>query len=87
MDRSIFATHLLYDELESTCPGIHAARLEALLDVASALQRNQNLSLSAMGKHLLGNAEKKDKSKKVDCLEGNKHLHAELDEFDLTLLQ
>ena len=65
----MFATHLLYDELESTCPGIHAARLEALLDVANALQRSQNLSLSAMGKHLSGNAEKKHKIKKVDRLE------------------
>ncbi len=64
----MFATHLLYDELESTCPGIHATRLEAFLDVASALQRSQNLSLSAMGKHLSGNVERKHKIKKVNRL-------------------
>lgn len=81
MDRTMFATHLLHDELESTCPGIHAKRLESLLDVASALQYSQNLSLSAMGKHLAGNIGKKHKIKKVDRLEGNKHLHAELDEL------
>lgn len=77
----MFASHLLYKELESTCPGIHVTRLEALLDVADALQRSQNLSLSAMGKHLSGNTERKHKIKKVDRLEGNKHLHSELSEL------
>jgi hypothetical protein len=81
MDRTMFATHLLFDELESVCPNMHATRLEALLDVASALQRSQNLSLSAMGIHLSGTTEKKHKIKKVDRLEGNKHLHSELDEL------
>jgi Transposase DDE domain len=81
MDRFMFTTQLLFNELESTCPGIHITRLDALLDVASALQRSQNLSLSAMGKHLSGNAERKHKIKKVDRLEGNKHLHTELGEL------
>lgn len=77
----MFATQLLFDELESICPDIHETRLEALLDVASALQRSQNLSLSAMGKHLSGNTRRKHKIKKVDRLEGNRHLHSELDEL------
>jgi hypothetical protein len=81
MDRAMFANHLLFDELESACPGIHETRLEALLDVASALKRSQNLSLSAMGKQLSGNAQRKHKIKKVDRLEGNKHLYSELHEL------
>lgn len=77
----MFANQLLFDEMESACPSIHETRLEALLDVAKALQRSQNLSLSAMGKHLSGHSEIKHKIKKVDRLEGNKHLHSELDEL------
>ncbi len=77
----MFTTRLLFNELESVCPDIHVTRLEALLDVANALQRSQNLSLSAMGKCLSSDAERKHKIKKVDRLEGNKHLHSELDEL------
>jgi hypothetical protein len=74
----MFANQLLFDAMESACPNIHEARLEAVLDVANALQQSQNLSLSAMGKYLSGKSETKHKIKKVDRLEGNKHLHKEL---------
>lgn len=74
----MFTDRLLLNELESACPDIYATRLEALLEVASALQRSQNLSLSAMGKHLTGPSVLKHKIKKVDRLEGNKYLHQEL---------
>jgi hypothetical protein len=77
----MFTDRLLFNELESACPGIYETRLEALLDVASALQRSQNLSLSAMGKYLSGNSVLKHKIKKVDRLEGNKYLHQELNKL------
>lgn len=64
--------------MELACPSIHATRLNAILDIADALQKSRNLSLSAMGKCLSGNSGVKHKIKKVDRLEGNKHLHYEL---------
>ena len=74
----MFANQLLYDALKTACPEIHAARLEALLDVAEALQKSQNLTLSAMGKKLSGPTKIKHRIKKVDRLEANPHLYNEL---------
>lgn len=74
----MFINKLLYDAMESACPSIHKARLEAILDVAEALQSSRNLSLSALGKCLPGKSGVKHKIKKVDRLEGNKHLYHEL---------
>lgn len=68
----------LYNSLTTTCPDIHTARLNAVLDVASGLRQSQNLSLSELGRHLPGDAKLKNKIKKVDRLEGNKALHEEL---------
>lgn len=77
----MFANELLSDAMESSCPSIHQTRLDAVLDVAQALQQSQNLSLSAMGRCLSGKTKIKHKIKKVDRLEGNKHLHNELCEL------
>lgn len=74
----MFLKKLLHDTMGSACPSIHEARLDAILDVADALQESRNLSLSAMGKCLSGKSKLKHKIKKVDRLEGNKHLHDEL---------
>lgn len=68
----------IYNSLKSSCPDIHTLRLNAVLDVASALRTSQNLSLSELGRNLAGNARLKNKIKKVDRLEGNKALHGEL---------
>lgn len=81
MEIAMFANQLLYDALKSACPEIHAARLEALLDVAEALQKSQNLTLSAMGKKLSGSTKIKHRIKKVDRLEGNRHLYNELSDL------
>ena len=81
MDRIMFANQLLFDAMELSCPHIHETRLEAILDVSKALQQSRNLSLSAMGKYLSGNSKIKHKIKKIDRLEGNKHLHNELGEL------
>lgn len=72
------AIELLGSHLEEFCPMIHKTRLESVLEVATALQHSKNLSLTAMGRQVEGSASMKHKIKKVDRLEGNKHLHEEL---------
>jgi hypothetical protein len=57
---------------------MHITRLNAVLDVAAGLRRSQNLSLSELGRNLPGDAQLKNKIKKVDRLEGNEALHNEL---------
>ena len=64
----MLAKELLLEVLESHCEGIHTACLQAVLDVAVALERSQNLLLSAMGRCLSGDAQSKHKIKKVDRL-------------------
>ena len=72
---------VLQSHLNDECYGIHNNRLQAVIDVASALNKSQNLSLTAMGRQLPGNINVKNKIKKVDRLESNKHLHQELDQL------
>lgn len=74
----MFAYSLLCDDLSDICPNIHSSRLNAVLEVASGLQRSQSLSQASMGRLISGNAKIKNKIKKVDRLEGNTHLHNEL---------
>jgi len=77
----MFTEKLLYTALEASCPFIHQTRLNAVMDVAQALQNSQNLSLSEMGRNLPGQSDIKHKIKKVDRLEGNEHLHNELNQL------
>lgn len=69
---------LLHTHLMKECPYIHGKRLQAVMDVACALQKKQNLTLTSMGKGLSGDSNLKNKIKKVDRLEGNKALHDEV---------
>lgn len=69
---------LLYADLGTHCPEIHAKRLQAVMDVATGLQRSQRLSISEIGRNLLSDSEVKHRIKKVDRLVGNKHLYSEL---------
>src|SRR5256885_2637929 len=69
---------LLHTHLIEECPFIHGKRLQAVMDVACSLQKKQNLSLTAIGKGLSGKTSLKHKIKKVDRLEGNKHLYEEI---------
>ena len=62
---------ILFFHLEDFCPEIHAKRLQAVMDVATAVQRSQRLSLSAIGRHLRSDIELKHRIKKVDRLVGN----------------
>ena len=75
----MFAEELLFTALAEGCPFIHENRLNAVLDVATALRNSQNLSLSQIGRYLKGSTSIKNKIKKVDRLEGNIKLHKELD--------
>lgn len=69
---------ILHTHLMDECPFIHGKRLQAVMDVACSLQKKQNLSLTAIGKGLSGEVSLKHKIKKVDRLEGNKHLYDEI---------
>ena len=69
---------LLHTHLMEECPYIHGRRLQSVMDVACALQRSQNLTLTSMGKSLSGDSNVKNKIKKVDRLEGNKALYDEI---------
>lgn len=69
---------LLHNHLRKECESIYATRLDAIMDVAMALQKSNDLSLTRMGRKLEGEASLKNKVKKVDRLEGNKYLHREL---------
>jgi hypothetical protein len=75
------ANKLLYTHFEEFCETIHSNRLKALMDVAVGVQRSQSLALSAIGRNLPGTAKVKHKIKKVDRLEGNLNLYAELGEL------
>lgn len=77
--RNMLIDECLFEALSTSCPDLHQNRLLAVLDVARALSHSQNLSLTALGRHLGGNSRLKNKIKKVDRLEGNKQLHKELD--------
>jgi hypothetical protein len=65
--------------LKQECPHIHHSRLQALMDVACALQKSKKMSLSEIGRNLPGESKIKHKIKKVDRLEGNEKLHNELE--------
>jgi len=77
----MFAEELLFNALVEGCPFVHQNRINAVLDVSVALRDSQNLSLSEIGRALKGPSDIKHKIKKVDRLEGNQHLHEELDDL------
>lgn len=69
---------LLTSHLSISCPHIHSTRLQAVLDVATGLQKSQNLSLTAIGRQLSGDTSIKHRVKKVDRLLANRHLYEEV---------
>lgn len=72
---------ILQSHLEIHCPEIHITRLQAVMDVASGIQSSQELSITAIGRHLESESKLKHRIKKVDRLLGNKHLYSELGEL------
>lgn len=73
--------NLLHSYLIEDCPNVHSMRLQSVMDVATALLKSQNLSMASMGRNISTPINVKNKIKKVDRLEGNKHLHGELETF------
>ncbi len=69
---------LLGTHLKRECESIYSTRIDAVMDVAIALQKSNDLTLTRMGRCLEGNTSLKHKIKKVDRLEGNTYLHNEL---------
>lgn len=74
----MIANKLIHEHLNQECPNIHSSRLQAIMDVACALQKSRNLALTSIGRKINGSANTKHKIKKVDRLESNQHLHGEL---------
>jgi hypothetical protein len=69
---------VLQNHLEIYCPEIHITRLQAVMDVATGIQHSQELSITAIGRHLESEVDLKHRIKKVDRLLGNKNLYSEL---------
>ena len=67
--------------LRSCCPHIHAVRLTVILAAVAAAVRSRRLTLTELGRALIGTAHVKHSIKRVDRLLGNRHLAAE--RFDL----
>lgn len=74
----MLVNELLKDHLSVSCPSIHSTRLQAVMDVATGLQKSRNLSLTAIGRELEGKTAIKHRIKKVDRLLGNRHLYEEV---------
>lgn len=68
---------IIYDHFIEYCPDIHNSRLQAVLDVASALSKCRSLKLTDIGRCLSDEVDIKHRVKKVDRLESNRHLHEE----------
>lgn len=63
--------------IRSCCPHIHAARLTVILAVVAAAVRGRRLTLTELGRALIGPAHVKHSIKRVDRLLGNRHLAGE----------
>lgn len=68
---------LLHKLLRKSVPTMHVMRQRSLLAHIEGLLIGQRLSLTAVGRHLPGATQEKDKIKRTDRLLGNAHLVAE----------
>jgi len=73
--------------LRTCCPHIHAARLTVMLAAVAAAVRGRRLTLSDLGRALLGPAHVKHNIKRIDRLLGNRHLGVERVEVYRALAQ
>ena len=71
------ALHIVPQLIRSCCPHIHATRLAVVLAVVAAAVRSRRLTLTELGRALMGRAHAKHSIKRVDRLLGNRHLAAE----------
>lgn len=73
--------------IRSCCPHIHATRLRVILAAVAAAVRARRLTLTELGRALLGPARVKHNIKRIDRLLGNPHLAAERVELYQALAQ
>lgn len=63
--------------LRTCCPHIHAARLAVILAAVAAAVRGRRLTLTELGRSVIGPGRVKHGIKRIDRLLGNRHLAAE----------
>lgn len=71
------ATQWLYKLVTKAVPAMHAMRRRSLIAQVDGLLIGQRLNLTAVGRHIPGEAREKDKIKRTDRLVGNVHLVTE----------
>lgn len=71
------ALDIVQQLLRSCCPHIHATRLTVILAALGAAVRARRLTLTELGRALVGAARVKHNIKRIDRLLGNRHLGAE----------
>ena len=71
------ALNIVQQLIRSCCPRLHAARLSVLLAAVGAAVRARRLTLTELGRALIGTAHPKHDIKRIDRLLGNHHLAAE----------
>ena len=75
------ALRIVQQLIRSCCPQIHCARLTVILAAVGAALRARRLTLTELGRALVGAARPKHNIKRIDRLLGNRHVGAE--RFDL----
>ena len=71
------AVKLLHKWAQHALPSVHRSRLNTLFVGVDGVLSGQQLSLTAVGRHVRGDIREKHKIKRVDRLLGNPHLSAE----------
>jgi len=71
------ALSIVQQLLRTCCPYIHTARLAVILAAVAAAVRGRRLTLTELGRAVIGPARVKHNIKRIDRLLGNRHLAAE----------
>jgi len=71
------ALNIVQQLIRSCCPHVHAARLTVIVAAVGAAVRVRRLTLTELGRALVGAARAKHEIKRMDRLLGNRHLGAE----------
>lgn len=71
------ALNIVQELIRARCPSIHAARLKVVFAAVAAAVRGRRLTLTELGRALIGAARVKHHIKRIDRLLGNAQLRAE----------
>lgn len=71
------ALRIVQQLIRSCCPHLHAARLAVIIAAVAAAVRSRRLTLTELGRAIIGPAYVKHSIKRMDRLLGNRHLAAE----------